>query len=100
MDCGQGPVRSDWPLFGGIGAHEGCLTVNDETPRCRSNYLGIGKDGILLYLQVAIGKLRLLAADGGRLDRAWDFPPNKGGDAPRAKRSTSERQPGTASRAG
>ena len=73
MDCGQGPVRSDWPLFGGIGAHEGCLTVNDETPRCRSNYLGIGKDGILLYLQDANGKLRPLAANGGRADTARDF---------------------------
>lgn len=66
MDGGQGPVRPEWPLFGGIGTHGGRLSVTSETPRCRSNYLGIGKGGILLYLQGANGKPRLLAANGGR----------------------------------
>lgn len=65
MDGGQDPVRPEWPLFGGIGVLGRRLNVNDATPRCRSNYLGIGKNGILLYLQGANGKPRPLSANGG-----------------------------------
>lgn len=73
MDGGQGPVRPEWPLFGGIGTHGGRLSVTNETPRCRSNYLGTGKSAILLYLQGTNGKPRLLVANGGRSDTARDF---------------------------
>ena len=65
MDGGQSPVRPEWPLFGGIGVLGRRLNVNDATPRCRSNYLRIGKGAILLYLQCANGKPRPLSANGG-----------------------------------
>ncbi len=85
MDGGQGPVRPKWPLFGGIGGHGSRLIVNDETPCCRSIYLGIGKGGILLYLQGANGKPRLLAADGGRADTARDFSAQQADDGSTGK---------------
>jgi len=80
MDGGQGPVRPEWPLFGDIGGHVRRLIVNDETPRCRSIYLGIGKGGILLYLQGANGKPRLLNANGGRADTARNFSAQQADD--------------------
>ena len=81
MNDGQSPVGPECPLFGGIGVR-GHLTVNDETPRCRSNYFGIGKSGILLYLQGANGKPLPLAAIGSRADTALNIPPSKHGRVP------------------